>query len=214
MIMKHNTPITFDGENYANGAASMLDSAVPRHAVFPGKKQVNKTLLFAFTFGLCSAGFAASVITTRPDDPKAIYLDKPAVDTDSSAGLQAAIDKAAGTGREGIVFVPAGRYTLTRTVYVWPGVRLIGYGPTRPIFVLPPHTPGFQKGMGVMVMFTGRGPGEPTRAGGPIAFPPPGTVPPNPNIADANPNTFYSAITNIDFEIGEGNPAAVAVRFH
>jgi hypothetical protein len=63
-------------------------------------------------------------------------------------------------------------------------------------------------------MFTGLGPSAPTRAGGPIAFPPPGTVPPNPNVADANPNTFYSAMTNIDFEIGDGNPAAVAVRFH
>lgn len=175
---------------------------------------MNKTLLFALTFGLCSAAFAASVITTRPDDPKAIYLDTVTVDADSSVGLQAAIDKAAGRGREGIVFVPTGRYTLTRTTYVWPGVRLIGYGATRPVFVLPPHTPGFQKGMGVMVMFTGVGPSEPTRAGGPIAFPPPGTVPPNPNVADANPNTFYSAMTNIDFEIGDGNPAAVAVRFH
>ena len=163
---------------------------------------------------LCSAAFAASVITTRPDDSKAIYLDAPAANADSSAALQAAIDKAAGTGREGIVFVAAGRYTLTRTIYVWPGVRLIGYGATRPVFVLPPQTPGFQKGMGVMVMFAGLAPNEPTRAGGRIAFPPPGSVPPNDHVADANPNTFYSAITNIDFEIDNGNPAAVAVRFH
>ena len=147
---------------------------------------MNKALLFALTFRLCSAAFAASVISTRPDDPKAIYLDTLAVDPDSSAGLQAAIDKAAGTGREGIVFVPTGRYTLTRTIYVWPGVRLIGYGATRPVFALPPHTPGFQKDMGVMVMFTGLGPSAPTRAGGPIAFPPPGTVPPNPNLSSAS----------------------------
>ena len=128
--------------------------------------------------------------------------------------MQAAIDKASGTGREGIVFVPAGRYTVTRTVYLWPGVRLIGYGATRPVFVLPPNTPGFQKGMGVMVMFTGLTPHERPRAGDRIAFPPPGSVPPNNNVADANPNTFYSAMSNIDFEIGDGNPAAVAVRFH
>jgi hypothetical protein len=31
---------------------------------------------------------------------------------------------------------------------------------------------------------------------------------------DANPGTFYSAMSNIDFEIGGGNAAAVAVRFH
>ena len=48
-----------------------------------------------------------------------------------------------------------GRYRLTRTIYVWPGVRVIGYGATRPVFVLAANTPGFQKGVGVMVMFTG-----------------------------------------------------------
>jgi sugar lactone lactonase YvrE len=179
-----------------------------------GGKPVKKTLLSALIFCLCSAAFAASVITTRPDDPKAIYLDAPAANADSSAALQAAIDKAAGTGREGIVFIPAGRYKLARTIFVWPGVRLIGYGATRPIFVLPPHTAGFERGMGVMVMFTGLTPGESNRAGGRIAFPPPGSVPPNDHVADANPSTFYSAMTNIDFEIGDGNPAAVAVRFH
>ena len=41
-----------------------------------------------------------------------------------------------------------------------------------------------------------------------------GTVPPNAQVADANPGTFYSALSNVDFEIGKGNPAAVAIRFH
>jgi sugar lactone lactonase YvrE len=177
-------------------------------------KRMKKSLLFAVLFAVCSAAFAASVITTRPEDAKAIYLDAPTGNADGTAAVQAAIDKAAGTGREGIVFIAAGRYSITRTIYLWPGVRLIGYGATRPVFVLPPHTPGFQKGMGVMLMFTGLAPGEHTRAGGRIPFPPPGSVPPNSNVADANPNTFYSAMNNIDFEIGDGNPAAVAVRFH
>jgi Pectate lyase superfamily protein/SMP-30/Gluconolactonase/LRE-like region len=175
---------------------------------------------------LCSGcvAYASSVYTTRPDDPKAVYLDAPEFaahadgTADDSAAIQAAIDKAGAHAREGIVLVPAGRYRLTRTVYLWPGVRLIGYGATRPVFVLAPNTPGFQNGMGVMVMFTGLNPTELPRAGGRVAFPPPGQVPdqipPNDNIADANPNTFYSAMSNIDFEIGEGNPAAVAVRFH
>jgi hypothetical protein len=182
---------------------------------------MKKTLLSALTFCLCPAVFAASVITTRPGDPGAVYLDAPAAGNDgtaagadSSGALQTAIDKAEGPAREGIVFIPAGSYTLTRTIYVWPGVRLIGYGATRPVFILSPNTPGFQKGMGVLVMFTGLAPHEATRARNPIAFPPPGTVPPNPNVADANSSTFYSAMTNIDFEIGDGNPAAVAVRFH
>ena len=165
-------------------------------------------------FCVCPAAFAASVITTRLDDPKAIYVEAPAANGDSSAALQAALDKAAATPREGMVFVPAGRYTITRTIYIWPGVRLIGYGETRPVFVLPPHTPGFEKGMGVMVMFTGLGPNQHPFGSTRIAFPPPGSVPPNNNVADANPGTFYSAMSNIDFEIGEGNPAAVAVRFH
>ena len=165
-------------------------------------------------FLCCAAASAASVITTRPDDPRALDVQAPAAGGDSSSSLQAAIDKASGTGREGIVFVAAGRYTLTRTIHLWPGVRLIGYGATRPVFVLPPQTPGFQKGMGVMVMFAGLSPSERARAGGRVPFPPPGSVPPNDDVADANPNTFYSAMTNIDFEIGDGNPAAVAVRFH
>jgi len=45
-------------------------------------------------------------------------------------------------------------------------------------------------------------------------FPPPGLVPKNDDIPDANQSTFYSSMMNVDFEIGDGNPAAVAVRFH
>ena len=74
---------------------------------------------------------------------------------DDSAAIQAAIDKAENRVREGILFVPSGRYRVTRTIYVWPGVRIFGFGATRPVFVLAPDTPGFQKGVGVMVMFTG-----------------------------------------------------------
>ena len=135
---------------------------------------MKKAALAAVILCFCTAAFATSVIATRLDDSKAIYVDAPATNADSSAALQAAIDKASGTGREGIVFVPAGRYTITRTVYLWPGVRLIGYGVTRPVLVLPPNTPGFQKGMGVMVMFTGLTPHERPRAGDRVAFPPPG----------------------------------------
>ena len=66
----------------------------------------------------------------------------------------------------------------------------------------------------LMVMFTGFGPGQMARMGMRVPFPPQGSVPPNPQIADANPGTFYSAMSNIDFEISKGNEAAVAVRFH
>ncbi|MEJ2111163.1 MAG: glycosyl hydrolase family 28-related protein [Acidobacteriota bacterium] len=161
-----------------------------------------------------------SAMTTRLDDPRAVYLEAPDFDvqgdgiSDDSAAIQAAIDKAASGIWEGIVFVPSGRYRLTRTLYVWAGVRIFGYGPTRPVFVLGDNTPGYQEEIGLMVMFAGFRP----RAGGfsprRVPFPPPGTVPPNETIGDASPGTFYSAMSNIDFEIGDGNPAAVAIRAH
>jgi sugar lactone lactonase YvrE len=172
--------------------------------------------------GLVSPAFSASVFTTRPDDPAAVYLTPEDFGVrgdgiaDDSAGIQAALDKAGAGIGGGIVFVPSGRYRLTRTVYVWRGVRVIGYGTTRPVFTLAPNTPGYQKGIGLMVMFTAGLPSTGGRGGGrgQVPFPAPGTVPPNPNIPDASPTTFYPAMSNIDFEIGDGNPAAIAIRFH
>src|SRR5260370_41381345 len=105
-------------------------------------------ILAVGTLCLCAASFAAFSIATRVEDPKAIYLDAPATAGDNSAALQAAIDKASGTGREGIVFVPAGRYTLTTAVFFLAGVRAIGTGAKRPELVLPPDTSGVQKGIG------------------------------------------------------------------
>ena len=178
--------------------------------------QLSVLLLMA----IASSAFAASVYTTRPDDPKAVYLSAPEFSAqadgkaDDTAPLQAAIDKAGSSAHEGLVFIPSGRYRLTRTLYVWPGVRVIGYGPTRPIFLLAASAPGFQKGVAVMVMFTGANPGDLARASRQVPFPPPGSVPPNNAVADAGPSTFYSAMSNIDFEIGDANPAAVAIRFH
>ncbi len=65
-----------------------------------------------------------------------------------SAVLQAAINKVQETGGEGIVFVPSGRYRLTTTVYVWGGIRIIGYGVKRPVLVLAANTPGCQQDRG------------------------------------------------------------------
>ena len=178
-------------------------------------------LVFALVVVLPARSMQAqSVYTARLDDPRAVYLDAAEFGArgdgiaDDSAALQAALDKAeSATAHEGILFVPQGRYRLTRTIYVWPGVRVIGYGAERPVFVLGAATPGFQKDIGVMVMFAGWTPAEVARMGR-VPFSPPGTVPPNDKIADAHPSTFYSAMSNIDFEIGEGNEAAVAIRFH
>jgi len=165
-----------------------------------------------------SALCGPSVITTRLDDPKAVYLAAPSFTvhadgkTDDSAVIQAAIDKA-DVNHEGIVFIPSGRYAITRTVYVRAGIRLVGYGATRPTFVLPDNTPGFQKGMGVMFMFIGARFGGAYDRGARVPVPPPGTVPPA-EVPDANSGTFYSSMSNIDLEIGDGNPGGVGVRFH
>lgn len=155
---------------------------------------------------------AASFYTAKLDDPKAVYLtpadfpvhaDGKGDDTDA---LQQAIDKVADTTHQGIVFVPEGSYKLSKTVYVWEGIRLIGYGANRPKFVLADNTPGYQEANPYRPDAPGSGnyvlhfvSGKP-RAGG--------------TIRDANPGTFYSALSNIDIEIGEGNPAAIGVRFH
>ena len=113
------------------------------------------------------AAGAASVFTSRPDDPAAVHVDAPDAQPggDHTALLQAALDRAAASPAGGIVLVPAGRYRVTRTLIVWRAVRVIGYGATRPVFVLPERTPGFQSGLGVMVHFTNARPGRGRRPG-------------------------------------------------
>jgi hypothetical protein len=143
-----------------------------------------------------------SYYRARPNDAKAVYLStdnfpvKGDGIADDSDVLQQAINKVRETTNQGILFVPAGRYRLTKTIYIWPGIRLIGFGTVRPAFVLAANTPGFQQGPAYMMFFAGGGPS------------------PNAAPADANPGTFYSAISNIDIEIQQGNPGAVGVRAH
>src|SRR5450755_2129669 len=147
--------------------------------------------------------FANSYYPLRPNDPLAVYLDQGKFGVhangigDDSDALQQAIDRVEETTHQGVVFIPDGRYRLGKTVYVWEGIRLIGYGERRPVFVLGPSTPGFQQGAGhYMVAFADRRP----PAGSPVV--------------DASEFTFYSGMNNIDFELQNGNPAAVAIRFH
>jgi len=153
---------------------------------------------------------AASTFASQPNDPRAVVV-KATGDgrTDDSAAIQAALDRAQGGGEGGVVFLPSGRYRISRTLFVWPAVRVFGVGPTRPVLVLGERTPGFQNGVAAMVVFAGAGPGSTRRPPFPVA----NSVPFSDRIADANPGTFYSALSNVDFEIGEGNAAAVGVRF-
>src|SRR5690606_40471933 len=97
---------------------------------------------------------------TAPVEPMAIQI-RSAGDgqTDDTAAIQAALDSAASRGAGSIVYLPSGRYRITRTLIVPPGTRVYGVGPTRPILFLPDNTPGFQEGVKNMVVYTGRDPG-------------------------------------------------------
>ncbi|WHU04608.1 glycosyl hydrolase family 28-related protein [Sphingomonas sp. NIBR02145] len=153
---------------------------------------------------------STSVYRTQPNDPRAITV-KGVGDgrADDSAALQQAIDAAAVGGKGGVVFLPSGRYRISRTIFVRSAVRVFGVGATRPVIVLGDDTPGYGKGVAAMVSFTG----EDQYRVGKVPVPPPTSVPANPDIYDATSSTFYSALSNVDFEIGKGNGGAVAVRF-
>jgi Pectate lyase superfamily protein len=96
--------------------------------------------------------YADSYYPLRPDDPRAVYLTTDQFDVradgvgDDAGVLQQAINRVQETTRIGVVFIPEGRYRLGKTIYVWQGIRLIGYGRKRPVFVLGKNTPGFQEG--------------------------------------------------------------------
>jgi sugar lactone lactonase YvrE len=169
--------------------------------------------------------WAASYYTVRPDDPKAVYLTRDAFPVkgdgiaDDSDAIQQAIDKVQAGANQGIVFVPEGRYRITRTIYVWPAIRLIGYGAARPVFLLGRSTPGYQDPSqeNYMVFFAGGRPGA--GRGGPGAAAasqqPRRSGRDGLNLAmprDAGAGTFYSAMSNIDLEIEDGNPGAIGVR--
>lgn len=150
-----------------------------------------------------------SVYRWQLDDPQTPVLSTAGLVPDEDGvcdvtdRLQTLLDSVKQCGHRGIVLIPEGTYSISRTVYLPRAVRMMGFGNTRPKFVLKKNTPGFQKaptedkGEGVyMFWFTGNMP----KIDG--------------DIQDANPGTFYSAVSNIDFQIEEGNPAAVVMRAH
>ncbi len=84
---------------------------------------------------------ATSFYAEKLNDPKAVYLSPSG--GDDTAALQSAVDKVQETTRQGIVLLAPGQYHLSHTIYIWPGIRLIGYGAKRPVIILPANTPGF-----------------------------------------------------------------------
>ncbi|WP_375421061.1 glycosyl hydrolase family 28-related protein [uncultured Sphingomonas sp.] len=172
------------------------------------------TLSGLVAIGLAAPSFAAStsVYLTRPDEPSAIVVSGVGDGrADDSLAIQRAIDAAVATGgtKGGIVFLPSGRYRVTRTILLRSAVRLFGVGKTRPVIVLADNTPGYADGVAAVVSFTGD---DQYRAGKP-PIPPPTTRPFDPTVFDATQTTFYSALSNVDFAMGQGNAGAVAVRF-
>lgn len=150
-----------------------------------------------------------SIYTQRPDDSEAFYFtaEDYAVKADGKMDvsdiLQEAINQLKKEKNFGILFIPEGKYKISKTIYIPTAIRLIGYGKKRPEFILAKNSPGFQdeksddKGKAsYMFWFTG------------------GIVEPGGQIRDAGASTFYSAMSNINLRIEDGNPHAVALRTH
>ncbi len=143
-----------------------------------------------------------SIFPYQPKDHKAYVFTPenfgadPTGKEDNTAAMQKAIDQLESEEKNGIIFIPSGTYCFKGTVNIWRGIRLIGFGSTRPVFTVPENTSYFQ-GPDSKYMFHFRvnkpGPGEELR--------------------DGQNTTFFSGIRNIDFRAGKGNPGLVACRF-
>ena len=145
----------------------------------------------------------------KPSDAQAVYFTPPNFSitsdgkSDVTEALQGAINKMKMEQNFGIIFIPEGTYVISKTIYIPAAIRIIGYGQSRPLFVLRKNTPGFQETVAsdkgkanYMFWFTS----SVAEEGKPVN--------------DAGAGTFYSAISNIDIRIEDGNPAAVALRTH
>ncbi len=150
-----------------------------------------------------------SVFTDRPVDTHALYFtpENFGVKADGSMDVSDALQEALGRVKRselgcGILFVPEGKYKLSKTIYIPSGVRLIGYGSKRPQFVLGKNTPGFQE----VTPETGKGKYLFWFIGG--------NYNPERPVGDANAGTFYSSLINVDIKIEDGNPNAVGIRAH
>ena len=157
-----------------------------------------------------AAAQGVSIFPTAPAEPKAVTVAaKGDGRTDDTDALQQALDQALDATHHGLVFLPSGTYRITRTLVVPTGVRIYGVGPTRPVILLGADTPGFQQGVSTMIVFGG---GDQYSVGE-VPVPVPTIVPRDKVVRDANSGSFYSAMSNVDIEIGPGNPAAAGVRF-
>ena len=89
------------------------------------------------------------------------------------------------------------------SLYVPQSIRIIGYGTNRPLIVLKKNSPGFQQ------------PDSADKGKAKYMFWFTHSVPkPGEQVRDAGAGTFYSAMSNVDLEIEDGNANAVALRTH
>lgn len=174
-----------------------------------GRIQLLTLLLWMFFSRGVAAQHARSVFTDRPVDEAAVYFTPEHFDLkadgsmDVSQSLQEALNQAKQKENGcGILFVPEGVYTLTKTIYVPSGVRIIGYGKRRPLFVLAKQSPGFQEVT------------RETAKGKYLFWFIAGDYRPGGRVADANAGTFYSSMLNVDIRIADGNPNATGIRAH
>lgn len=92
-----------------------------------------------------------SIFPLRPEDPDAVYFTPEKFNIradgsmDVSDALQAAIREVKSRYNFGILFIPEGKYLITKTIYIPTAVRLIGYGKERPLFLLAKNAPGFPR---------------------------------------------------------------------
>ncbi len=150
-----------------------------------------------------------SVYQSRLDDSDAVYFTpanfKITADgkTDVSDALQQAIAEVKTKHNFGILFIPEGKYLISKTIFIPQAVRLIGYGKSRPQIILAKNSPGFQ-----MADSTDKG-----KAKYMFWFVS-SLSKPGEQVHDAGAGTFYSALSNINLKIDDGNPNAVALRAH
>ncbi|GHU83467.1 hypothetical protein FACS189415_5810 [Bacteroidia bacterium] len=164
-----------------------------------------KQLLLTVAAIFCSFNLLAndgSVYTQKPNDPEAFYFTpenyniKADGKTDVSEALQTAINQVKREKNFGILFIPEGKYRISKTIQIPGAVRLIGYGKTRPEIILGANTSGYQDKQNYMFWFTG------------------GLAQAGREPQDAGAGTFYSALSNINLRIEKGNPQAVGIRSH
>lgn len=143
-----------------------------------------------------------SIYTQKIVDNNAAYFTPAPKTPDISIDLQSAIDKLKRERNFGILFIPEGTWYISKTIYIPGSIRLIGYGAHRPLIVLKKNSSGFQE--------------EPAKDKGHASymFWFTSSIPDSTGIHDAGAGTFYSALSNIDCRIEDGNPAAVALRTH